>query len=159
MENKLHRYKTSIEWTGNNGTGTSSYKSYDRSHLLKVESKPVIECSSDVAFNGDATKFNPEELLLASVSSCHMLWYLHLCAENKIIIIAYTDEATGIMKEDQDGSGKFISINLSPSIILSEESMEDTAMALHRLANKKCFIANSLNFKVTHSPIFKTKIS
>jgi organic hydroperoxide reductase OsmC/OhrA len=149
---KEHHYKTIIEWTGNKGTGTNNYRDYERSHTISVENKPVIEGSSDPAFRGDKTKYNPEELFLSSLSSCHMLWYLHFCSEAGIIVTDYTDRATGIMVETENGSGRFTEITLHPTVIVSEESMIEKATELHHKANEFCFIANSVNFIVKHIP-------
>lgn len=149
---KLHKYKLSICWTGNKGTGTQTYKNYERAHVLSTEGKPIIELSSDSDFRGDKSKYNPEELFVASISSCHMLWYLHLCAVNGIRVTAYTDRATGKMEEYEDGSGKFVEVTLNPLVTITMGKMEERARALHAEANKMCFIANSVNFKITHQP-------
>lgn len=150
---KEHSYKTTVKWTGNKGKGTSNYKEFERCHAISIEGKPDILCSSDPAFRGDRTKYNPEELLLSSLSSCHMLWYLHLCSESNIIITKYSDEATGIMTETSSGSGYFSEVNLNPKTTVAESSMIKKAIDLHKKANELCFIANSVNFKVNHNPI------
>lgn len=150
---KEHRYKSKIFWTGNKGKGTSSYKSYDRSYTISIDQKPDIFGSSDPVYQGDPAKHNPEDLLLASLSSCHMLWYLHLCAINHIIVLNYTDEAMGILKETEDGGGSFSEVTLTPLVTVSEFLMKDMATELHQKANKLCFIANSVNFPVYHEPI------
>ena len=152
---KDHNYTTTIRWTGNNGTGTSSYRSYERSHVISADGKPEIPASSDPAFRGDKSRYNPEDLLLASVSSCHMLWYLHLCAEAGVVVLDYVDNAEGTMTETPDGGGKFTEVILKPAIIVSEASMIDKAMELHHKANSLCFIANSVNFTVRHQPEIK----
>ena len=152
-----HNYKLTVAWTGNTGTGTSGYKEYERNHSILVDNKVDILASSDAAFRGDKTKHNPEDLLLASVSSCHMLWYLHLCAVAGIIVTAYVDNATGIMTETADGGGKFTEITLNPVITIQDISMQEKANELHKKANELCFIANSINFPVHHKPVFNTK--
>lgn len=149
---KKHHYQATITWTGNSGSGTSHYSKYERSHSITVNGKPTIQGSSDPAFLGDCTKYNPEELFLASISSCHMLWYLHLCAANNIIVLSYTDMATGTMIENADGSGRFTEVTLFPNIKVSDPSMIVKAVALHKDANKYCFIANSVNFSISHQP-------
>ena len=149
---KEHHYHTTIVWTGNKGTGTADYRSYERSHRIAVQGKPSIEASSDPAFRGDAGKYNPEDLFLASISSCHMLWYLHLCADNGIVVIDYKDEASGLMEESADG-GRFTSVTLHPVVTITDASKIDKANELHELANKYCFIANSLNLPVKHEPV------
>jgi organic hydroperoxide reductase OsmC/OhrA len=149
---KQHSYKATIKWTGNKGTGTDSYSSYERSHEIIIENKMDILGSSDPAFRGDKTKHNPEELLLSSLSSCHMLWYLHLCAEEGIVVTDYIDTATGTMVETSNGGGKFIEVTLNPSVIVTDEQMVVKANALHKKANELCFIANSVNFPVKHHP-------
>jgi organic hydroperoxide reductase OsmC/OhrA len=147
-----HFYKATITWTGNTGNGTSSYRAYERSHSISVDGKPSIPGSSDPAFRGDATKYNPEELLIASISSCHMLWYLHLCTEAGVKVVDYVDSATGTMVETADGGGHFAEVTLYPKVIVSDQSMIDKANELHHKANKLCFIANSCNFPITHKP-------
>ena len=145
-----HQYKLKIKWTGNNGSGTSGYREYDRSHSILVEHKVEIHGSSDPAFLGDKSKHNPEELLVASIASCHMLWYLHLCAEAGIIIVDYIDNATGIMLETPDGGGRFTEVTLHPVVKVKEISMIEKANELHDRAHELCFIANSVNFPVRH---------
>src|SRR5690606_35534366 len=135
-------YSVDVQWTGNKGSGTSHYKGYERSHSIVVDQKPVIDASSDPAYRGDASKYNPEELLVASLSSCHMLWYLHLCAEAGIIVVNYVDHAVGSMVETADGGGYFKEVILKPRVTVSEEKMVGMAEGLHKRANEKCFIAN-----------------
>jgi len=147
-----HHYQVTVAWTGNSGKGTSDYRGYERSHTINVERKPVIDASSDPAFRGDKTRYNPEELLVASLSSCHMLSYLHLCAVAGVVVTAYTDNATGTMTQTPDGGGHFTEVTLYPSVTVSDESMIAKANELHHEANKLCFIANSCNFPVHHKP-------
>ncbi len=149
---RRHNYNATIKWTGNKGKGTSNYREFERSHVVSIDNKPDILCSSDPAFLGDKTKYNPEELLLASLSSCHMLWYLHLCSESSIITLKYLDTATGILIEKSNGSGCFSEVNLNPTVIVAENAMIEKAIELHKKANELCFIANSMNFKVFHHP-------
>ena len=149
---EVKKYQVNVLWTGNLGSGTSSYRGYERSHSIQVQGKPVIYGSSDPAFRGDAAKYNPEELLVASLSSCHMLWYLHLCAEAGVEVVRYVDHAIGTMKEKQDGSGYFEEVVLKPAVTVSKHSMMLLAKELHQKANEKCFIANSVNFPVRHRP-------
>jgi Predicted redox protein, regulator of disulfide bond formation len=153
-----HNYNLTVKWTGNNGTGTSHYTGFERSHSILVDNKVEILSSSDPAFRGDKTKHNPEDLLLASVSSCHMLWYLHLCAVDGIIVTDYIDNATGIMIESSDGGGKFSEISLHPTVTVANNSMIEKANEIHKKANQLCFIANSLNFPVHHKPICITTL-
>ena len=147
-----HHYETTIQWTGNKGTGTDNYRNYERSYEIIVTDKTKIFGSSDPAFRGDKTKHNPEDLLVASLSSCHMLWYLHLCSEAGVIVIDYKDNAIGIMAETSNGGGQFVEVTLNPKISVKELSMMDKANELHQQANALCFIANSVNFPVRHNP-------
>ncbi|MBS1747148.1 MAG: OsmC family protein [Bacteroidetes bacterium] len=149
---KVHRYNVSLQWTGNNGKGTSAYNVYSRNHTIIVNGKPEIVATSDPSFLGDIERYNPEELLVASISSCHLLWYLHLCSEAGVIVTAYTDRAIGTMRETEKGSGYFEEVVLYPHVFVSHTSMIDTANALHKKANEFCFIANSVNFPVRHQP-------
>ncbi|MGV3588418.1 MAG: OsmC family protein [Adhaeribacter sp.] len=150
-----HLYKATINWTGNKGEGTAGYKAYDRSHTISVENKQDISASSDPAFRGDKTRYNPEELLVSSLAACHMLWYLHLCAEAGIVVMDYVDTATGTMVETPDGGGHFTEVTLNPVITVTETWMIAKADALHQTANKRCFIASSVNFPIYHKPSYK----
>lgn len=150
---KKHSYKISLEWTGNIGDGTKNYKSYSRDHEITVKGKQhAIMGSSDPSFRGDPTRYNPEELFLSSLSSCHMLWYLHLCSVHHIIVTDYKDNAIGVMEEDLNGGGRFTGVTLHPRVTVQEESMIKKATELHEEANMLCFIANSCNFKIQHQP-------
>ncbi len=153
--NKEHLYQSSIVWTGNKGQGTKNYTAYERSYTIHTQEKMNIEGSSDPSFRGDQKKHNPEDLFLASISSCHMLWYLHVCAINNIIVVEYTDHAEGKMVETERNGGHFTEVILHPVVTITDVSQIDLANALHHEANKHCFIANSLNFKVNHKPVCK----
>lgn len=150
---KTHHYQSKLEWTGNEGHGTIDYKTYSRAYNLQSADKPVIEGSSDPAFRGDAKKYNPEELFLFSISSCHMLWYLHLCAVNGIVVTGYKDAAEGTMTEDAKGSGRFTEVILKPEVEITDLSKKELALQLHHKANQMCFIANSCNFEIKHEAL------
>lgn len=147
-----HRYELQMVWTGNSGEGTRSYRGYRRDHVFRVPGKPDLPGSSDPAFHGDRHRYNPEELLVASLSACHMLWYLHLCADNNVIVIVYEDAPRGIMELADDGSGAFTSVELRPTVTISAGSDVVQAKELHHQAHRNCFIANSMNFPVKVSP-------
>jgi organic hydroperoxide reductase OsmC/OhrA len=149
---KQHTYATRTEWTGNQGRGTADYRAYSRQHVISAPGKPDLPGSSDPAFRGDAARWNPEDLLVASLSSCHMLWYLHLCAEAKIVVLAYRDDALGTMVEDAEGGGHFSGAVLRPVATLAAGADAARAAALHEEAHRLCFIANSVNFPVAIEP-------
>lgn len=153
---KEHHYNARVTWTGNRGEGTAHYKGYDRSHNISINNKPDIQGSSDTPFLGDPTRHNPEDLLLASLSACHMLWYLHLCADNGIIVTDYHDEATGTMLQTEQG-GHFTQVILHPQVTITDSNKISLAIQLHDAAHKNCFIANSCNFPVTHEPVCMMK--
>jgi organic hydroperoxide reductase OsmC/OhrA len=157
MANTHHHYKATTTWVGNLGKGTLDYKGYERNHDIAIPGKETLHCSSDPSFRGDKTRQNPEELLVASLSSCHMLWYLHLCAVNGVVVTAYVDEASGVMEETKDGSGRFLEVTLRPTVTVTKPEMISKANALHHEANKMCFIANSVNFPVRHEPVAKVE--
>ncbi|WEK13939.1 MAG: OsmC family protein [Candidatus Microbacterium phytovorans] len=147
-----HRYALRATWTGDRGTGTSGYRDYDRSVTLSVAGKPDIAASSDKPFRGDPSRWNPEDLLLAALSECHLLSYLHACVQAGVVVVAYTDDATGTMVEDGRGGGGFTEVMLHPVVTIADESMRDAALAAHAQAHEWCFIANSVNFPVRHEP-------
>ena len=148
MIGRNHHYVTSLRWTGNRGTGTSGYREYDRSYDLAADGKPTLAGSSDPTFRGDAAKWNPEEMLLSALSSCHMLSYLHLCADAGISVLEYTDDASGTMVLDPNGAGHFTGVTLRPRVMVTDASDSNIAATLHQVARDKCFIANSVNFPV-----------
>ncbi|MDC6352226.1 OsmC family protein [Zeaxanthinibacter sp. PT1] len=147
-----HHYNLKIVWTGNTGSGTSTYTGYGRDHTIEAEGKPVLLGSADPAFRGDVTKYNPEELFLASLSACHMLWYLHFCSEAGIKVTEYSDRAEGTLAVDSTGSGRFTGVLLKPLVRVSENNMKEAALDLHQKAHQYCFIANSCNFPVKGQP-------
>jgi organic hydroperoxide reductase OsmC/OhrA len=149
---KLHEYKSTLTWIGNRGTGTSEYKAYDRDHDIQIQGKEIVRASSDPSFRGNKSRYNPEEMLVMSVSSCHMLWYLHIACVNGVVVTAYEDNAFGTMEENKDGSGQFKDITLRPRVTVLEKSMIERANTLHHEANKMCFIARSVNFPIHHLP-------
>jgi len=149
---RSHEYKTHMVWTGNLGEGTKTYRSYKRNFTLTAPGKPELLGSSDHAFRGDADRYNPEDMLVAALSSCHMLSYLHLCAINDIVVTAYEDHASGTMEERPDGSGVFTHVQLNPKVTITPESDAEKAESLHHKAHELCFIANSVNFPVENSP-------
>lgn len=146
---KRHTYKTQLNWTGNDGEGTKTYRSYRRDHVISVSGKPPLPGSSDPSFRGDPSRYNPEELLVASLSACHMLWYLHLCAVNNIVVLSYEDAAIGEMDETADGGGVFVRVELRPEVRIAAGGDPEKARHLHEDAHRLCFIARSVNFPVT----------
>jgi organic hydroperoxide reductase OsmC/OhrA len=156
MPAREHRYAITVTWTGNLGTGTSGYRAYSRDHAITAESKSPIGGSSDPKFHGDRARWNPEELLVASLSTCHQLWYLHLAAEAGIVVTAYADQAEGVMEEQPDGAGRFTRVVLRPAVTVRAGTdtarAKERAMALHHTAHEKCFVANSVNFPVLCEP-------
>lgn len=155
---RQHTYHVRINWTGNDGEGTKSYQSYRRDHVISAEGKPAIPASSDPSFRGNPARHNPEELLVGALSSCHMLWYLHLCAVNHIVVVDYHDDASGVMDESTDGSGAFTRVTLKPAVTIISGDPEK-ARLLHTEAHRFCFIAKSVNFPVEHEPTITVKAS
>ena len=142
-----------MKWTGNTGTGTREYRGYERAHEYSVPGKPVIPGSSDPAFRGDKTRYNPEELLVMAVSSCHMLWVLHLAATAGVVITAYEDDASGTMVETADGGGRFTEVVLRPRVTCEPGTDLSRLADIHERAHHRCFIANSLNCAVVVNPL------
>jgi organic hydroperoxide reductase OsmC/OhrA len=156
MAEKQHGYEVTVRWTGNTGSGTSGYKAYARDTDILAAGKPtMILASADHAFVGDPERWNPEEMLVASLSQCHMLTYLAQCSLKHVVVTAYEDVATGTMREERGGGGRFTEVVLNPVVTVAEESMVETATALHEPAHERCFIANSVNFPVRHAPTIR----
>jgi organic hydroperoxide reductase OsmC/OhrA len=150
---KQHSYKAEIKWTGNLGTGTSEYTAYSRNYEVSGDNgREIIKASADPVYRGEASRYNPEELLLAAIAGCHMLWYLHLCADAGVTVVDYKDEASGILTETDDGNGKFSEATITPRVTITKASDAESAEKLHEKAHEFCFIANSLNFPVRCEP-------
>ncbi|HEY0249807.1 MAG TPA: OsmC family protein [Gryllotalpicola sp.] len=148
-----HGYAVTVAWTGNRGTGTSAYRDYGRDHLVSAPGKSEIAGSADPAFRGDAERWNPEELLLASLAQCHMLSYLHVAASAGVTVVGYDDDAVGTMQQTPDGGGHFTSVTLRPRVVITDAAQLELAEGLHHEAAQKCFIAASVNFPVGHEPV------
>jgi organic hydroperoxide reductase OsmC/OhrA len=149
-----HHYRVTTTWTGNLGSGTSDYRAYSRDHEITIAGKSApLPGSSDSAFRGDPARYTPEELLVASLSACHMLWFLHLCADAGIVVTEYEDAASGRMSEHADGSAEFTLVILRPRAVITDSARIADAMALHPRAHELCFIARSVNFPVEHEPV------
>ncbi|MBA2444727.1 MAG: OsmC family protein [Nocardioidaceae bacterium] len=146
---RRHRYAVNVEWTGNLGEGTAGYRSYSRATKVSGESKATISGSADPEFRGDPSAWNPEELLVAALSQCHLLSYLHVCAANDVVVTAYTDSAEGTMAQTEGGA-QFTEVMLHPHVRVASKSMVERAERLHVQANAACFIARSVNFPVLH---------
>ena len=147
---KEHLYTATVTWTGNQGDGTSDYKAFTRDYDIICAGKPIVKGSADPGYLGDDTRHNPEDMLLAALSACHMLWYLHLCTVSKVVVTAYEDAAEGKMLTNPDGSGEFTSVTLKPRITITSDSDAAIADSLHGKANAMCFIARSVNFPIKH---------
>lgn len=153
MVHNEHHFTTALTWTGNRGTGTSTYRAYGRDHEISAPGKSMaIPASSTPVFRGDKDRYNPEELLIGSLSGCHMLWFLHFCAEAGIVVTSYTDEAEGTMQLNADGSGQFTKVVLHPRAQYFEAPDAEKLQALHHRAHEFCFIARSVNFPVRCQP-------
>ena len=149
--NHTHRYRVDVLWTGNRGSGTDGYRNYSRDHLIRVPGKPELAGSSDPTFRGDATKYNPEDMLVAALSTCHMLSYLHMATVAGVVVVVYDDASEGTMVTEGDG-GRFTEVVLRPVVTVRADSDPAKALAAHEDAHHACFIANSVNFPVRCEP-------
>lgn len=149
-----HDYTSHVIWTGNRGEGTVSYRGYDRTWDVAIPGKPVVHCSNDPLLGGDPTKMNPEDLLLTALSSCHMLWYLHLASDAGIVVMEYRDTPVGVGEVQRTGAGRFVSATLHPHISVTAGTDLVRAEAIHHEIHDVCFIAQSVNFPVHYEPVF-----
>jgi organic hydroperoxide reductase OsmC/OhrA len=156
---RLHDYAATVTWTGPAGGATTTYAGYSREHTIAFEGKEsALRGSADRAFRGDAALVNPEELLLAALSACHMLNYLAHCSLEGIEVLSYVDRARGVMSE-RGGAGRFVSVTLEPAVEIARAADLERASALHGPAHDGCFIANSMNFPVVHRPVMRVAAS
>lgn len=149
---KQHDYTARIAWTGNRGEGTRTYRGYDRSWTIATPGKPAVHCSNDPLLGGDPGLPNPEDLLLASLSACHMLWYLHLASTAGIVVHAYEDAPVATGETSTNGAGRFVSATLKPHIVVEAGADIAEAEAIHHRIHEFCFIARSVNFPVFYAP-------
>ena len=148
-----HRYADiTVTWTGNTGSGTSSYRAYSRDHEIGGVGLPMIPGTADPVFRGDPARWNPEQLLIVSLSQCHLLWYLHFAAEAGVVVTAYRDQPTGAMSIGADGGGQFERVTLRPHVTIAAGGDAELAAHLHAKVPAVCFIARSVNFAVEHAP-------
>ena len=150
-----HLFKAKAFWRS--AKGRENIKSYSRNHTIAIEGKPVLNISAAKVFKGDAALYNPEDMLLSSLVSCHMMSYLYVCAQNGIEVLSYTDDAVATLEVESDGSGRFTEVMLNPKVIIAQADKIDEALTLHRKANQLCFIANSCNFPILHNPTCETE--
>jgi len=146
-----HLFKAAINWTSNQNQAQAGRKFYSKSHQIKIEGKPILDVSAAKAFKGDPELYNPEDLLLSSLVSCHMMSYLYVCSQNGIEVLEYSDNAEAILEVAPDGSGRFTEVRLYPKVTIANPDKIQEALELHTKANKLCFIANSCNFPVVHN--------
>lgn len=156
MSGALHDYTATVRWTGAGERGTASYTAYSRDHDVLLPGKAAaLPGTSDPAFRGDPRRYSPEELFVASLSQCHMLWFLHLAAESGLVVRDYTDEATGTMRVEARGEGQFSDVTLHPRVVADAGALatDEHVAALHHRAHAMCFIARSVNFPVLLEPV------
>jgi organic hydroperoxide reductase OsmC/OhrA len=147
-----HAYAAHLVWEGNTGEGTATYAGYGRGYRVSVDGKPALEGSAAAAFRGDPARHDPEDLLLAAVSSCQMLSYLALCARGGVRVVAYEDRAEGMLVLEPDGGGQFATIVLHPVVTVADAEQVDDALRLHERAHALCFIARSCSVPIHHQP-------
>lgn len=150
---RTHTYELNLIWTGNRGTGTSGYRAYGRGHEVTAPDRPPLLGSADPTFRGEPDRWNPEQLLVAALSQCHLLAYLHVCVVAGVVVTEYGDEPRGVMAETDGGGGHFTEVVLRPRVVVASPDMVERATAAHRDAHRLCFIANSVNFPVRHEPV------
>lgn len=148
-----HLFKAQLNWISKQNPEESSKRFYSKTHQIKIEGKPTLDVSAAKAFKGDPSLYNPEDLLLSSLVSCHMMSYLYVCSQNGIEVLEYSDNAEAILEVSPDGSGRFVEVKLFPKVKISNPDKVELALELHQKANQLCFIANSCNFPVLHEAI------
>jgi organic hydroperoxide reductase OsmC/OhrA len=148
-----HTYDVTVTWTGNRGAGTTGIRDYERDHTIAADGPPTIEGTADPGFLGDPGRWNPEQLFTASISQCHMLWYLGLCARAGVVVHEYADEAVGTMVSEPGNTARFTEVVLRPRIVVGADDQLEKAVALHEKAHEMCFIAQSVNFEVKVDPV------
>ncbi|WP_452231793.1 OsmC family protein [Lacinutrix sp. MEBiC02595] len=153
-----HIFKAKTQWSSSKGESTLDARSYNRNHTVSIKGKSEpLQVSSAKIFRGDDALYNPEDMLLSAVSSCHMMSYFYVCSQNGIEVVAYEDQAEGVLEVDNKGKGQFVSMQLNPVVVVSKQEMVEKAESLHEQANALCFIANSCNFPISHRATIQVK--
>lgn len=153
MPQTSHHYALTVTWTGDLGEGTRDHRAYSRSHEITGPGLPPLLGSADTAFRGETGRWNPEQLLVAALSQCHLLAYLHVCAVAGVVVTGYTDHPEGVLARTSGGGGRFTEVLLRPRVTVAASDQVERALALHPGANRQCFVANSVNFPVRHEPV------
>jgi organic hydroperoxide reductase OsmC/OhrA len=148
-----HLFKAKLNWFSTIKEEVSTSKIYTKNHTITIEGKDILDVSAAKAFKGDPSLYNPEDLLLSSVVSCHMMSYLYVCSQNGIEVVSYTDAADATLEVLESGSGRFTQVRLYPKVIIRQKEKITEAISLHKKANELCFIANSCNFHIIHEPL------
>lgn len=151
MSNR-HTFEAHLSWTKPDEASSNRKRIYGKTHLMQINGKQDLTISAAKAFKGDPALHNPEDQLLSSIMSCHMMSFLYVCSQHNMEVFSYKDKATAILETYEDGSGKIVSVSLFPQVIIADHNQIELANALHVKANKLCFIANSCNFPVQHEP-------
>jgi len=151
-----HLFKAKLNWTSGSKETISTSRKYSKTHQITIEGKEILKLSAAKAFKGDPNLYNPEDLLLSSVISCHMMSYLYVCSQNGIDVISYQDNAEATLEVSENGSGRFMEVRLYPKVVIQQKEKITEALHLHTKANELCFIANSCNFKIVHFPTCTT---
>lgn len=147
-----HSFKAHLSWQKHPQAGDINLRRQLKNHTVQIEGKETLHLSAAKAFKGDSNLLNPEDLLLSSLMSCHMLSYLYVCGQHQIEVVNYEDSAEAFLEVYEDGSGKIVKVILNPIVGLKDASQAEIAMSLHGEARKLCFIANSCNFEMVHQP-------
>ena len=153
-----HTFKATLSWEKIESAQEDTKRIFLKSHTISIEGKETLSVSAAKAFKGDPELHNPEDLLLSSLMSCHMMSYLYVCAKNNVEVLQYNDQAQAILETYADGSGKIVEVQINPQVIIQDASQLELALSLHKEANKLCFIANSCNFPVLHAPHCKVNV-
>ncbi len=153
-----HTFKATVKWEIKEGESTQNPRTFSRNHEVLIDNKAIpLQVSAAKTFRGDDSLYNPEDLLLSALTSCHMMSYLYVCAQNNIEVLSYTDNAEADLEVEASGSGSFKTVRLKPVVTIKDESQKDLAKSLHIKANQLCFIANSCNFPIVHNATIVVK--
>ena len=153
-----YTFKAQINREINEGESTSNPRNFSRNHNVTIANKVSgLTVSAAKYFRGDETLYNPEDLLLSALASCHMMSYLYVCSQHNIEVLSYTDQAEGDLEVVASGSGSFKCVRLKPVVTIKDANQKALALSLHTKANALCFIANSCNFPISHEATIVVK--
>ena len=146
----MGEHRVALSWQ--KGEAPFTYEAYPRNHEIAFkDGAERLTASAAGAYRGDTSKADPEDLLVAALSSCHMLSFLAIAAKKRLTVLSYDDDAAGFL-EQEGGKLWMTRVVLRPKVTFEPQLQPQLLAEIHHLAHESCFIANSVKTNVTVEP-------